>query len=181
MAMLRDVLTAVGHASGIDGGLVVHSDPLVAKVATGMGMIAILESVAGDLNGALTQGLEHLAERGAEAVLILPADVPLVDAESIEQLIAVATPPSSAAICPSRDRNGTNALLIRPPGAMSPSFGPGSFQRHIALARELGLDVSVVHSDALGLDIDEPQDLDLFLSVNALTHAGAVLRERVSG
>jgi 2-phospho-L-lactate guanylyltransferase len=145
-----------------------------------MGMKTIAESIAGDLNAALVQGMQLLAGIGAEAVLILPADVPLVDVESIEAIVGGSSAPASLGICPARDRDGTNALLIRPPGAISPSFGPGSFQRHVALGRARGLDVSVLQSDSLGLDIDEPDDLEIFLTADRSTHTRAALRERVS-
>src|SRR5688500_7362123 len=84
IAMLRDVLTAVSQRPGIVGGLVVHSDGLVAQVAGEMSMEAMFESPGTtDLNDALFQGLSLVSEWSANGVLILPADVPLVEPESI--------------------------------------------------------------------------------------------------
>lgn len=181
LAMLRDVLRAVQEASSIDGGLVIHSDPKVADVAHEMGMDSTFESPTSQgLNAALSQGLELLAARGAEAVLILPADLPLADAESIEMLVATANVNPSVAICPSLDREGTNALLLRPSDCILPSFGPSSYERHIAQARDRGCQISIVSSEQLGLDIDEPRHLDRLLELSALTRAHEVLRTIVS-
>ena len=63
-------------------------------------------------------------------------------------------------IVPDRRRSGTNALLCAPPAIVPPSFGKDSFQRHLAAARSQGLDVRIVESDVLALDIDELEDLD---------------------
>ena len=181
IAMLRDVLRAVREASSIDGGLVIHSNPRVAEVAREMSMDSTFESpTSDDLNTALSQGLELLAARGAEAVLILPADLPLADAGSIEELVATAKTSPSIAICPSLDGDGTNALLLRPPDCILPSFGPSSYERHVAQARDRGCQISVISSEQLGLDIDEPQHLDQLLELSGPTRAHEVLRAIVS-
>ena len=181
LAMLQDVLRAVQEASSIDGGLVIHSDPRVAEVAREMGMDSVFESpTSDDLNTALSQGLELLAARGAEAVLILPADLPLADAGSIEKLVATSNVDPSVAICPSLDGDGTNALLLRPADCILPSFGPGSYERHIARARDRGCQISIVSSEQLGLDIDEPHHLDHLLELSGPTRAHEVLRAIVS-
>jgi 2-phospho-L-lactate guanylyltransferase len=58
-----------------------------------------------------------------------------------------------------RHGQGTNALLLTPPGAMAPSFGPGSFARHAARARAAGATVRVAQAPSLELDVDTPGDL----------------------
>jgi 2-phospho-L-lactate guanylyltransferase len=62
-------------------------------------------------------------------------------------------------LVPSRDGDGTNALLASPPDAFTPSFGPGSFARHLAQAAARGIACRTVRLPGLGLDIDEPHDL----------------------
>jgi len=54
---------------------------------------------------------------------------------------------------------GTNALLLTPPRALSPCFGPGSLARHAARARAGGATVRVAHAPSLELDVDTPRDL----------------------
>jgi 2-phospho-L-lactate guanylyltransferase len=71
-------------------------------------------------------------------------------------------------IVPDRHGTGTNGLLLTPPDAIAPSFGPGSCERHLALAREAGAVCRIVRSPSLLLDIDTGADL-------------AALRERLSG
>jgi 2-phospho-L-lactate guanylyltransferase len=62
-------------------------------------------------------------------------------------------------VVPSHDRDGTNAVLAAPPDAFPPSFGPGSFARHLAQAKAGGLDCRVVELAGLARDVDEPRDL----------------------
>ena len=88
-------------------------------------------------------------------------------------------------LVPSRDGDGTNAMLVSPPDAFTPSFGPGSFARHLADAAKQGLACRTLGLPGLGLDIDEPADLDdlmrrtrtdpryAFLAHHALLSAGA--------
>jgi 2-phospho-L-lactate guanylyltransferase len=71
-------------------------------------------------------------------------------------------------IVPDRHGSGTNGLLLAPPNAISPSFGPGSRARHTALALAAGIDPRIEQPPSLLLDIDTGDDL-------------AVLRDRLSG
>jgi 2-phospho-L-lactate guanylyltransferase len=62
-------------------------------------------------------------------------------------------------IVPDRHGTGTNALVLTPPDAIAPSFGPGSFARHVALAEAAGVPHRVERVSALELDVDTPGDL----------------------
>ena len=62
-------------------------------------------------------------------------------------------------IVPDRHGSGTNALLLDPPTAIVPAFGPGSFARHAALAAGAGAAVRVGRLPSLELDVDTPGDL----------------------
>lgn len=62
-------------------------------------------------------------------------------------------------LVPSRDGDGTNAILVSPPDAFAPSFGPGSFARHRAQAAAAGIACRTLELPGLALDIDEPHDL----------------------
>ena len=91
------------------------------------------------MNAAVEIGLAEAARSGAEAALVLTADLPLASAGEIEAALAAAGPPGSVLLVPSRDGTGTNAMLLRPPTAMRPALGPDSRARHLARARRAGL------------------------------------------
>jgi 2-phospho-L-lactate guanylyltransferase len=62
-------------------------------------------------------------------------------------------------IVPDRHGTGTNALLLTPPDAIGPSFGPGSRERHEQAAQAAGAHWRVVEPRSLVLDVDTAEDL----------------------
>ena len=62
-------------------------------------------------------------------------------------------------IVPDRHGTGTNALLLTPPDAIEPSFGPGSRARHEAAAAAAGAECRIAEPPSLALDVDTADDL----------------------
>lgn len=159
-ALSRRLLThvlGVAQASGVLAGiLVVSRDPAVHTLAAQQGAIPLPEPFP-NLNAALESARSAALERKADALLVLPADLPLLAAEDIAHLHAlIARAP--VVLVPSRT-GGTNALALRPPGAIPFAFGENSFVAHCALAAASGLAVEVWESPALAVDVDLPTDL----------------------
>jgi len=112
----------------------------------------------GSLNRAVALGCRRAAALGADAALVLPADLPLITPEAIARFLGMVGD-ATVGVAPNRAETGTNALLLRPPSALAPSFGPDSFARHRALAEAGGLSVATVRIPELALDLDTPADL----------------------
>lgn len=153
-AMAHDVIEALGSVRGLSRLIVVSSEPQLAGVRA---TIVADPHEVGHVDAALI-GIHWAVEHGAERVLLVPGDCPAVDPAEVETLLANPEP-ASATIVPDRHGSGTNALLIAPPTAMLPSFGPGSFARHAALARAAGLHVRIATPASLTHDVDTPEDL----------------------
>jgi 2-phospho-L-lactate guanylyltransferase len=116
----------------------------------------------GELNSALQAAVEVVASEGAETVLIVPADLPYIEGQSIREMVDGA---GDAAIAAARTADGgTGALLMRLAEPIRPSFGPDSYKRHLALARERGLSPSEVEVPGLSFDLDTEEDLAAFRS-----------------
>ena len=111
------------------------------------------------MNGAVARGLDAVAGRGAAAALVMTADLPLARADDVDAILTAAPPPPSAVLVPSHEGTGTNAMLLRPPGAIAPRLGPDSLARHLALADRGGVQVRRLERPRLALDIDTPRDL----------------------
>lgn len=112
---------------------------------------------AGSLNRSLQKGIAWaMAQRAS--LLIVPADLPEMEAADIQAVLAALGDDPGIVIAPTHD-GGTGALLISPPDALSPSFGVGSYQRHIALARSAGIGVAEVRRGGLARDLDTMEDL----------------------
>ena len=90
----------------------------------------------------------------------MPGDTPLLDPDELSLLLDRAEQRAVAvAIVPDRHGTGTNALLLRPPAAIEPSFGPGSFERHRRAAEAAGVSYSTERLPSLMLDVDTGDDL----------------------
>lgn len=161
-AMFRHVLKVVRSVPQVIGTLVVSRDTKALAIAREYNARTVQESGQPELNAALTRATQVVASWGCQAVLVLPADLPLIYAEDVSRMVELGLDAPTVVIAADQNRDGTNALLVHPPGLMSYAFGVGSFDRHIRLAREAGAMVKEYQSDRLALDIDVPADLDIY-------------------
>jgi 2-phospho-L-lactate guanylyltransferase len=148
-AMAERVLAAAGRLPVA----VVCDDADVAVWAASKGAIVLAEPGRG-LNGAVSAGVDQLAAAGAQQVIVAHADLPLATDLSWVSWF------SGVTLVPDRRRDGTNVACVPARAGFEFSYGPGSFQRHYAEARRLGLAVRVVHEPLLAWDVDVPADLD---------------------
>jgi 2-phospho-L-lactate guanylyltransferase len=175
-AMVADVLQALAQCPAIETTIVVSNEPSLPETVRAHGALLIEDSAEQGQSAAVSLGVQHaLADRFGR-VLCVPGDCPALDPAELDALLAAS--PAGAAdapndsgslvIVPDRHGTGTNGLLLSPPNAISPSFGPGSCERHRKLAREAGVACRVEQPSSLLLDIDTGADL-------------AALRERLAG
>lgn len=160
--MLNRVLAALAQVAEIERTLLVSRDSEAMALARQHGARTLSERPPIDLNQALQQATRVAVASGASAVLIAPADLPLVTADDLRQLVASAGPPPVIVLAPDRRQDGTNALLASPPGLIEYAFGPASLDRHRALGLAAGARILVCDRPGLALDLDLPEDLGLF-------------------
>ncbi len=156
--MLVRVVSALGDARSVEHVLVLTADRELADLAGAHGAGHISEARAAGLNAAVANAARRVHGLGADAMLVLPGDVPLVTGPDIDAFVARAKG-KGVAIVPADDGDGTNALLLAPPGVVAPAFGPGSFEKHRQAARRVGLEPQVHVSDAISRDVDTASDL----------------------
>lgn len=120
------------------------------------------------LNRALAQATAEAISRGAEAVLILPVDLPLLSVDDIHNLYRSGRRQQGIVIARSQD-GGTNALLLRPPNAIQFAFGVQSCQRHFAAAIAAGYPCEVLDSPSLAFDLDGPTDWQQWQQIRECT------------
>jgi len=156
-AMLADVLAAC-RGIGCDM-LVITESAAVARMARIAGA-RVHRAAARGTRASARIGIGVAAARGADAVLVLPGDLPLLRTADVRRLLAAGAP-NSVVVAADRHRHGTNALLLRPPSAIAPRFGPASFAAHVGAARRQGVRVRTPRIAGFGLDVDTPDDLRL--------------------
>ncbi len=157
--LLQHTLDTLNEVPEIEHTLVVSRDPAALALTRELGGRTVLENGAPQFNIALKRATAVAKLHGAHAVLILPADLPLVTADDIRQVIQRGSKPPVVVITPDRREDGTNALFVNPAGLLDYAYGPGSNRRHAERAAAAGARVEVFVCASIGLDLDLPEDL----------------------
>jgi 2-phospho-L-lactate guanylyltransferase len=178
-AMLEDVLAALAGCAAIEQTLVVTADPAASAIAHANGALTLGDPAENGQSIAVARGIGQVMRDGYERVLCVPGDCPALDERDLDALLlALPSEQEQVVIVPDRHGTGTNALLLRPPDAIAPSFGPESFDRHRRLAQAAGMQVKIMHPPSLVLDVDTGADLAALrseLSADAAPHTRAIL------
>ncbi len=166
-AMFTRTLDVIAQVDRIDGVIVVSRDLTILELVRSRKLISLAESDSG-LNPAITQAASWALRHAARSVLIIPVDLPLITADDLNALIDLAIEPQCVVIAPDRHDDGTNVMLVRPPDAIHFTYGASSFNAHRTQAIERGLPLHVYRSPSIGLDLDVPDDLELYRAGSAL-------------
>lgn len=159
-AMVADVLDALAATAGIEQTFLVTREQQAHRAALASGATVIEDAVESGQSAAAALGIAHAAAQGFERVLCVPGDCPALDPAELAALLAECVSDAPLAIVlPDRHGTGTNGLLLAPPTAIAPSFGPDSCSRHAALAAEAGVACRVERLASLSLDVDTGDDL----------------------
>ncbi len=157
-SLLRSTVAAVHACASIDGLALISPDRAVLDVAASLQATPIWQS-AGGLNDGLALGRAWAEQQGADALLILLPDLPMLVGSELAAMVALTTP-GSVVLAPDRRDEGTNAMLLNPPSAIAFQFEGGSYARHRLAAEAAGLRVVIHRAPGLSFDLDTPDDLD---------------------
>jgi 2-phospho-L-lactate guanylyltransferase len=144
----------------IEQVLVVSRDQAALALARAHGARTVQENGAPELNTALTRATIVASNYSTRGVLIVPCDLPMITSEDVHAMLDKVGEPPVVVVAPDHRREGTNALLVCPVGLIDYDFGPGSFERHCALARQAGARLEICELPSIALDMDIPEDLD---------------------
>lgn len=157
-AMVADVLEAIGAARAVDRIIVVSGDPIAQELAAEAGAEVVPDPEdAGHIEAALA-GIARAQAEGAEGVVLLAGDCPLLDPRELDRLLT-GIPERYVGIVADRHGTGTNALVLSPPDAIVPAFGEGSCARHVEAARRASVPFGLEELPSIELDLDTPADV----------------------
>jgi 2-phospho-L-lactate guanylyltransferase len=159
LSLLEHTLAIVTRCAGIDEVLVIGVDRQVSELAQRYGAHFLTEEKQDGLNEALTQATAEARRRGADAVLVLPIDLPLLNTAVVEDAMRVDLATPFLVIVPNRHKKGTNLLYFSPPESFPFRFGPDSLRRHIAAAVAACYRVDLRSNPEIAMDVDTPKDL----------------------
>lgn len=159
--LLKHTIEVLSTIKEIENILVISRDTEALALARDLGARTVQEYGSPGLNTALSRAVEIAKSYGTCGILVVPADLPRLDAEDIKKILIHKEKPPVVVIAPDRKREGTNALLICPPDLIEFKYGIGSFEKHSQAARDAGVRLEICDLPSLELDLDEPEDLAL--------------------
>jgi 2-phospho-L-lactate guanylyltransferase len=154
--LARTVVAALA-VERFDDVLVASPDRDVLRRAAELGARTLRQRSRG-LNAGLTEARADVVAGGAEAILVLPIDLPFVTSAAIAAVLEPLLTVLAVVLVADRHGSGTNALALRPPDVIDFAFGPGSRRAHRAAAEAAGATYVEVPGP-LAVDLDTADDL----------------------
>jgi 2-phospho-L-lactate guanylyltransferase len=173
--MLTDVLETLAEWAEHPEVTVVSSDRYASDLARKLGFQAMVDANKGETE-AIAMATKSCVSRGIDHVLVLPADIPLIQIWELEKIYATA-PNEGSVLVPSGDRRGTNAAWRRPADLFPLRFGNDSFVPHLAAARASRKPCVVLTLPGIALDVDNPADLRALAEASGETRSQRVARQ----
>jgi 2-phospho-L-lactate guanylyltransferase len=175
-AMLFDVLETLHGCITPTEVSLVTSDPFALELARRFEFQIIPDHANRSQTDAIEMATRFCEERGIESTFVIPADIPLIHASEIENILQAA-PVEGSVLVPAADGRGTNAALRRPAGLFPLRFGNDSFKPHLAAARATEKPCVVLSLPGIALDIDNPSDLRQLAEAPGETRAQRLVRQ----
>src|ERR1700721_916189 len=177
--MLYDVLTTLARWDNRPQVAVVTSDPFATNLATEYRFEVMPDSDHPGETGAIEMATRICVERGVKSTLVIPADIPLIEAWELEEILKKA-PAEGSVLVPAGDGRGTNAAFRRPANLFPLRFGNDSFKPHHAAAQATGKPCVVLELPGIAVDVDNPSDLAQLASLPGDTRSQTLASELLS-
>jgi 2-phospho-L-lactate/phosphoenolpyruvate guanylyltransferase len=174
-AMLHDVLSTLYAWKDRPRVGVVTGDAYTSNLAREFGFDIIEEHGNPGETGAIEMATRVCVERGEKNTLVIPADIPLIQAWELEEILKHA-PTEGSVLVPAGDGRGTNAAFRSPADLFPLKFGNDSFKPHHAAAQATGKPCVVMNLPGIAVDVDNPEDLQQIISLPGETRAQKLVR-----
>ena len=178
--LLYDTLDTLKKTSMISEVIVVSSDVRAEKIAKKYDIKFLKENTDSGVNAAVAFADDYCSEARATATIVIPQDLPLLLPEDIDRMCEFATEYEKClVICPSLRFDGSNALLRKPSMLLRTHYDNNSYQTHLKVARELGVNIKVVLSQRIMIDLDTVEDVQNLIKESSTHKAVKYLKSTV--
>jgi 2-phospho-L-lactate guanylyltransferase len=174
-AMLHDVVAAIAGWPRSPARALVTSDPFAVELARQYDFEIFPDPANPGETGAIEMATRFCVVRGCDSTLVVPADIPLIQAGELDQILAYA-PAEGSVLAAAADGRGTNAAFRRPANLFPLRFGNDSFKPHLAAAKATGKPCIVLELPGIAIDVDNPEDLQRLLAHPGETRSQSLLR-----
>lgn len=175
-AMVHDVANAIASWNRHPACALVTSDEFAIEIARHYDFEVIPDPANPGETGAIEMATRICRGRGVDFTLVIPADIPLIKAEELREIVSHA-PEQGSVLVPAADGRGTNAAFRRPADLFPLKFGNDSFKPHYAAAQATGNKCVVLQLPGIGLDIDNPADLQQLIAEPGNTRSQTLIRD----
>lgn len=168
--LLEHTIQVLQQVPAITQILVVSRDEAVFNTARRYHTSTFSEREPFHLKTAVTQAAKYATLQGVDSILIIPADLPFLQAYEIQNILDGISTSESCTICPDEKQNGTNALMLPPSIDFRFQYGPSSYRKHLAEAKRLKLPVKSITTPGICFDLDTEADWHIYqqmLGVNS--------------
>ena len=162
--MLEEVLRTLSECKSIDNIVIVSRDDSAIKLGKSFGAIQIFDDDLG-VNQAVDLADQHLSDLECDCSVIFPQDIPMMESSDVDSLLGFLKSSRSVMLVPSRQFNGTNAL-VRYFNSMKTQYDKGSYSYQLDAAKVVTQNISIALIRRIMLDIDDESDLEFMLKQN---------------
>ncbi|MFL6491458.1 MAG: 2-phospho-L-lactate guanylyltransferase [Nitrososphaera sp.] len=158
--MLEDTVKILSSVRSLTQVVIVSADRRAEEMATKHGVTFLREEKEKGVNSAVAMADLYSIREAAEATVVIPQDLPLLDPIEVSKACQLAENESRCiVICPSLRYDGTNMLLRKPPSVIATFYDNDSYNMHVKAALKLGIPVKGLFSKSVMYDIDTPEDV----------------------
>jgi 2-phospho-L-lactate guanylyltransferase len=161
--MLDEVLQTISQSSVIEEIAVVSKDESALKIGKKFNVVEIYDENEDGVNNAVSIADKYFLDKGFDATIVFPQDIPLMQTEDIQMLYDFHMSKRCVLVVPSRKFDGTNALFRSPVDVMEPHYDEDSYKIHLNIANNKSSKTALVLIRRIMLDVDEPSDLQIIL------------------
>ena len=164
--MFEEVVRTISNTKNIDKIIVVSKDEEALKLSKKFDVKEIFDHDESGVNHAVSLADNYLENSEYDASIVFPQDIPFIQSEDIDNLIKFQKTPKSVLVVPSRQFDGTNALLRMPVNLMKTHYDEDSYKIHLEVGKSLTSNTSLIFLRRIMLDIDNQEDLEFLLLQN---------------
>ena len=165
LKMFDEVLRTISSCKSIDKILVVSNDEQAIKLSRQYNTMQIFDNETG-VNDAMDLANQYLIDKKYDCSIMFPQDIPVMKSSDIDNIFNFFKSETGVLIVPSRQFNGTNALLQSPVAIINTQYDRGSYMHQLDAAKTVTKNTSIALIRRIMLDIDDLSDLSLMLNQN---------------
>lgn len=156
LAMATDTVLACRGTTGVMAVVVVTDDEVAGPALRALGATVVPDEPDAGLNPALSHGVQAARSMHSTAgVVLLSSDLPALTPQALAPLLERSASLDAGCVADAAG-TGTTALTLGPASSYVPSFGAGSWQRHVDTG---AVDLTTYADPRLRRDVDTRADL----------------------